>query len=76
LRATFALDRALNLVPADPVSVDETSTTSTMTRLYARSRQGQSAIGTVPRNHGAPTSVIAALAPDGIQATLSLDVRL
>lgn len=72
LRATFALDLALNLDPRDLVSVDETSTTITMTRRYARAPQGQRAIATVPRNHGTPTSVIAALAPDGIQAALSL----
>jgi transposase len=72
LRATFRVDLALNLDPQDLVSVDETSTTSTLTRLYARAPQGQRAIGTVPRNHGTPTSVIAALAPTGIQAALSL----
>lgn len=72
MRATFALDLALNLDPSDLVSVDETSTNLTLTRLYARSPQGQRAIGTVPRNHGSPTSVIAALAPEGIQAAFSL----
>lgn len=71
-RATFALDLALNLDPTDLVSVDETSTTIAMTRRYARAPQGQRARGTVPRNHGTPTSVIAALAPAGIQAALSL----
>lgn len=43
LRATFALDLALNLDPSDLVSVDEASTNLTMTRLYARS---QEALGT------------------------------
>lgn len=47
-------------------------TRTTLTRLSARSVQGQRACGTVPRNHGTPTSLIAALAPDGIQAALSL----
>jgi transposase len=72
LRATFALDLALNLDPSDLVSVDETSTNLVMTRLYARSPQGQRAFGTIPRNHGSPTSLIAALAPQGIQAAFSL----
>ena len=72
LRATFALDLALNLDPRDLVSVDETSTTITMTRRYARAPRGQRAIAAVPRNHGTPTSLIAALAPAGIQAALSL----
>lgn len=66
------MDLALNLDPSDLVSVDETSSNLTMTRLYARSPQGQRVIGTVPRNHGSPTSLIAALAPQGIQAAFSL----
>jgi transposase len=72
LRATFALDLALNLDPSDLVSVDETSTTITMTRLYARAPRGQRAFASVPRNHGTATSLIAALAPQGIQAAFSL----
>jgi len=72
LRATFALDLALNLDPADLVSVDEAGTTCALTRLYARAPQGERAIGQVPRNHGTPTTLISALAPDGIQAALSL----
>jgi len=72
LRATFALDVALNLDPRDLISVDETSTTITMTRRYARAPRGQRAFAAVPRNHGTATSLIAALAPEGIQAALSL----
>jgi transposase len=72
LRATFALDLALNLDPADLISVDETGATWTLTRLYARAPQGERAIGRVPRNHGTPTTLVAALAPDGIQAAVSL----
>jgi len=71
-RATFALDLALNLDPADLVSVDEMGARVALTRLDARAPQGQRAVGAVPRNHGTPTSLIAALAPGGIQAALSL----
>ena len=72
LRATFALDIALNLDPADFVSVDEASTSLALTRLYARAPRGDRAIGSVPRNHGTPTTLVAALNPDGIQAAMTL----
>jgi len=62
-----------NLDPADLVSVDESSTTLAMTRLYARSPQGERALGSVPRNHGTPTPLITALSPHGIQAAMSLE---
>jgi transposase len=44
-----------------------------MTRLYARSPQGERAVDAVPRNHGTPTTLIAALAPDGIQAAMTVE---
>lgn len=72
LRATFALDLALNLDPRDLVSVDEMGVHVALTRLYARAPRGERALGTAPRNHGTPTSLIAALAPEGIQAAMSL----
>jgi len=72
LRATFRLDLALNLDPADLVSVDEAGATLALTRLYARAPQGERAIGSVPRNHGTPTTLITALSPDGIQAAMTL----
>lgn len=52
--------------------MDECHTTRALTRLYARSPQGERAIGSVPRNHGTPTTLIAALNPRGIQAALTL----
>ncbi len=72
LRATFQLDLALNLDPADLVSVDEAAATIALTRLYARAPQGERAIGCVPRNHGTSTTLITALSPDGIQAAMTL----
>lgn len=72
MRATFALDLALNLDPRDLVSVDEMGVHVALTRLYARAPRGERALGTAPRNHGTPTSLIAALAPEGIQAAMSL----
>ncbi len=72
LRATFALDLALNVDPSDLVFVDEAGATCALTRLYARAPRGERAIGSVPRNHGTPTTLIGALAPDGLPAALTL----
>jgi len=72
LRATFKLDVALNLDPTDLVSVDEAAATLAMTRPYARAPKGERAIGRVPRNHGTPTTLVAALNPNGIQAAMTL----
>jgi transposase len=72
LRATFQLDLALDLNPADLVSVDEAAATIALTRLYARAPQGERAIGRVPRNHGTSTTLITALSLDGIQAAMTL----
>lgn len=72
MRATFALDIALNLDPTDLVSVDEAGVHRALTRLYARAPRGERAIGKAPRNHGTPTTLIGALAPNGIQAALTL----
>jgi transposase len=38
-----------------------------LTRLYGWAPQNQRATGSVPRNHGKNTTLVAALAPDGLQ---------
>lgn len=55
----------------DLVFVDECNTHIALTRLYARARGGARAVGKVPRNHGTPTTLISALSPTGLGATLS-----
>ncbi len=54
------------------VFVDETSTTITLTRRYARAPRGRRAIGRVPRNHGTPTTLVAALSTAGLGAAMTL----
>jgi transposase len=54
------------------VSLDEAATTLAMTRSYARAPKGERAVGSVPRNHGTPTTLVAALSPTGIQAAMTL----
>jgi transposase len=59
--------------PDDFVFVDETSTTIALTRRYARAPRGQRARGQVPRNHGTPTTLLAALSPAGLGAAMTLE---
>jgi transposase len=54
------------------VFIDETSVNIAMARRYSRSPIGKRAYGKVPRNHGTPTSLVAALSPDGLGAALTI----
>jgi transposase len=58
--------------PADLVFVDESSIHIALTRLYARAKGGTRAVGVVPRNHGTPTTLVAALAPTGLGAVFTV----
>jgi transposase len=53
------------------VFIDETGVNIAMSRRYSRSPIGKRAYGKVPRNHGTPTSLVAALSPDGLGAALT-----
>jgi transposase len=55
------------------IFVDETSTSLTMTRRYARAPRGQRVYGAVPRNRGQNLSVIGALGLQGVVAALSVE---
>jgi transposase len=55
--------------PDDLVFVDESGANVKMARAYARAPRGERAVGRVPRNHGRPTSMVAALSPGGLHAT-------
>ena len=55
------------------VFVDETSTTIALTRRYARAPRGERARGSVPRNHGTPTTLLAALSREGLGAAMTLE---
>jgi len=58
-----------DLAPEDLVFVDESGANIKMARAYARAPRGVRAVGRVPRNHGTPTSLVAALMADGLTAT-------
>ena len=52
--------------PAQFVFVDESSTHTSLMRLYGWAPHDQRATGSVPRNHGKNTTLVAALTPDGL----------
>ena len=52
--------------PAQLVFVDESGTHTALTRLYGWAPHDQRAAGSVPRNHGKNTTLVAALTPDGL----------
>lgn len=54
------------------VFIDETSTTTTMTRRYARAHGQARAYGDVPRNQGTRTTLIAAMTSAGMGAAMTL----
>ena len=57
----------------DLVFVDECGSTIALTPLYARAPRGQRASGSVPRNWGKNTTLIAGLTLSGIQAPFILE---
>ncbi|HEX6122808.1 MAG TPA: IS630 family transposase [Ktedonobacterales bacterium] len=61
-------DDAAQRDPQQFVFVDETGTHTSLTRRYGWAPHDQRAIGTVPRNHGKNTTLVAALTPDGLHA--------
>jgi transposase len=54
------------LDPEQLVFVDESGTHSALTRLYGWAPHDQRATGSVPRTPGQTTTLVAALAPDGV----------
>jgi transposase len=57
----------------DLVFVDESSTHLAMTPLYARSKRGTRAFGSVPRNRGSNVTLIAALSSTGETQALTVE---
>jgi len=58
--------------PSDLIFLDETSTPTTLTPLYARAPRGERAVGRVPRGQRTAVSLLAALTPDGLGPGLQL----
>lgn len=53
--------------PEQLVFVDESGTHTSLTRLYGWAPHDRRASGSVPRNHGKNTTLVAALTPGGLQ---------
>ena len=71
-RRTWREDVVLRIRRRRLIAVDEMATTISLTRLYARAPRTERAFGSVPKNHGVPTTLVAALSDDGIAAAMSL----
>jgi transposase len=56
-----------SLDPQQFVFVDESGTHTSLTRLYGWAPHDQRATGSVPRNHGKNTTLVAALTPEGLR---------
>jgi transposase len=61
------------LDPQQLVFVDESGTHTSLTRLYGWAPHDQRATGSVPRNHGQNTTLVAALTPEGRQAPWTIE---
>ena len=61
------------LEPEDLVFVDEMGSHVALTRLYARSRRGRRAYGTVKRNRGRNLTTIGAVTLEGVQASFAFE---
>jgi transposase len=64
---------ASKLPTEDLVFLDETGSNIALTPLYARAPKGERARGSVPRNRGKNTTLIAALSLEGMGAALILE---
>jgi transposase len=65
--------QARQLAKQDLVFVDETGATIALTPWYARAPRGQRAVGKVPRNYGANTTLIASLSRQGMGEAFILE---
>ncbi len=59
--------------PTQLVFVDESGTNLAMTPRSGRAPRGQRVVGTVPRNQGPNTTLIAAMSPVGITAAMTVE---
>ena len=66
-------EQARQLASQDLVFVDETGSHIAMTPLYAYAPRGQRAIGKVPRNYGANTTLMASLSRQGMGEAFILE---
>jgi transposase len=66
-------DQAVAIDPARLVFVDESGVTRSMTRRYGRAPKGERVPGAVPLGHWAVTTLIGALALDGVRASFTVD---
>jgi transposase len=70
-RAAWENDRAPTLDPRRIFAVDEMATSIALTRLYGYAPADERCVGSIPKNHGQPTSLVAALSLQGLEAAMT-----
>jgi transposase len=70
-RATWTTATAPALDPRRIIAVDEMATTIALTRLFGYAPRNERCRGSVPKNHGQPTSLVAALSLHGLEAAMT-----
>jgi transposase len=70
-RATWTTVVAPTLDPRRIIAVDEMATTISLTRLSGYAPSAERCVGRVPKNHGLPTSLVAALSLQGLEAAMT-----
>ena len=72
-RAAWRWQATLLLRPADLVFVDESGSNRALCPRYGYAPRGQRCHGQAPRNRGRNTSLLAALGPQGLLATMTVE---
>lgn len=70
-RATWTTAVAPSLDPRRIIAVDEMATSIALARLYGYAPRNERCRGSVPKNRGQPTSLVAALSLHGLEAAMT-----
>ncbi len=68
------LERLEQVAPEDLVFIDESGVNWAMTRLFARSKRGERAFGSVPDKRGKNVTLIGALSLEGVIAAMTVEM--
>ena len=68
------LERLEQVAPEDLVFIDESGVNWAMARLFARSKRGERALGSVPDKRGKNVTLIGALSLEGVIAAMTVEM--
>ncbi len=66
-------ERIARIAPERLVFVDECGTHTSMVRIYARAPKGERAYGSVPRNRGTNTTLLASMSVSGMGEAMAIE---